>query len=109
MDILKILDDILLLYILNYADDKSKVLFLSTSKKIRNLLLHKVKYTGIYEYDKINKLSYFNQFNNIEYEANDTNIPNGITHLTFGHYFNQSVKGCIPNSVTHLTFGFCFD
>jgi len=33
-------------------------------------------------------------------------IPNIITHLTFGWYFNQPLKKeDIPNSVAHLTFG----
>jgi hypothetical protein len=33
-------------------------------------------------------------------------IPNSVTHITFGNWFNQSLKeGQIPNSVTHLTFG----
>jgi hypothetical protein len=36
-------------------------------------------------------------------------IPNSVTHLTFGYYFNQNIKGCIPNSVTHLTFGWRFN
>jgi len=37
-------------------------------------------------------------------------IPNSVTHLTFGYYFNQELtKGSIPNSVTHLTFGYFFN
>ncbi len=32
------------------------------------------------------------------------NLPNSITHLTFGTYFDQSVY-YLPNSITHLTFG----
>ena len=35
-------------------------------------------------------------------------IPNSITHLTFGFHFNQSVDQ-LPNSITHLTFGFYFN
>jgi hypothetical protein len=34
-----------------------------------------------------------------------TKIPNSITHLTFGEYFNnQPINDCIPNSVTYLKF-----
>ncbi len=37
---------------------------------------------------------------------NLTIIPNDVTYLEFGYYFNQSLKeGLIPKSVTHLTFG----
>ena len=36
-------------------------------------------------------------------------IPNSVTHLTFGNYFNKPIKNCIPNSVTHLTFGHWFN
>ena len=37
-------------------------------------------------------------------------ISNSVTHLTFGTHFNQSLKhGDIPNSVTHLTFGSHFN
>jgi hypothetical protein len=36
------------------------------------------------------------------------NLPNSITHLTFGDDFNQPVNN-LPNSITHLTFGFFFD
>ncbi len=37
-------------------------------------------------------------------------IPESITHLTFGCYFNQPLSiGVIPNSVTHLNFGYDFN
>ena len=37
-------------------------------------------------------------------------IPNNVTHLTFGENFNQQLlPNCIPNSVTHLTFKFRFN
>lgn len=36
--------------------------------------------------------------------------PRNISHLTFGHNFNQSISpGLIPSPVTHLTFGTHFD
>ena len=42
-------------------------------------------------------------------ELKEGDIPNSVTHLTFGYYFNQELKeGYIPNSVTHLTFGRLF-
>lgn len=36
------------------------------------------------------------------------NLPNGITHLTFGWYFSQPVD-CLPNTLTHLIFGVNFN
>ncbi len=45
---------------------------------------------------------------NIPFKEGD--IPNSVTHLTFGYNFNQPLKkDDIPNSVTHLTFGYCFN
>jgi hypothetical protein len=36
------------------------------------------------------------------------NLPENLTHLTFGYWFNQSVDN-LPLSLTHLTFGCCFN
>jgi hypothetical protein len=36
-------------------------------------------------------------------------IPNTVTHLTFGKYFNLGFLFKIPETVTHLTFGTQFD
>jgi len=36
-------------------------------------------------------------------------IPDSVTHLTFGYNFNQTINGCIPDSITHLTFGYDFN
>ena len=48
-------------------------------------------------------------FGNIS-PVQEGDIPNSVTHLTFGFGFNQPLKaGDIPNSVTHLTFGICFN
>jgi hypothetical protein len=44
--------------------------------------------------------SYFDQ--QVDY------LPNSITHLIFGSKFNQSVN-YLPNSITHLTFGYWFN
>ena len=43
-------------------------------------------------------------------ELKKGDIPNSVTHLTFGKEFNQELKeGDIPNSATDLTFGTCFN
>jgi len=36
-------------------------------------------------------------------------IIDSVTHIHFGHNFNQPIEDCIPNSVTHLTIGWGFD
>jgi hypothetical protein len=36
------------------------------------------------------------------------NLPNTITHISFGYVFNQPVDN-LPNSITHLTFKLCFN
>jgi hypothetical protein len=48
------------------------------------------------EYYKYYKYSKFNQ--------KVDNLPNSLTHLTFGHYFNQKIDN-LPKNLTHLTFG----
>ncbi|AGC02401.1 FNIP repeat-containing protein [Acanthamoeba polyphaga moumouvirus] len=112
MDITEILDDNLLWYILNFNDDKSKALFLSTCHKIRKLLINRVRYNKKYKYDKIKHLSYFNQFDNIKYISHDINIPNGITRLILDLMFinpdhdivDRQIKISVPDSVKYLTF-----
>ena len=42
-------------------------------------------------------------------ELSGGKLPISVTHLTFGHYFDQSIEKGIPNSVTHLTFGWRFN
>ena len=32
-------------------------------------------------------------------------IPNTVTHIKFGSYFDQDIVGCIPDSITHIEFG----
>jgi hypothetical protein len=37
-------------------------------------------------------------------------LPASLTHLTFGHWFNQPLApGVLPASLTHLTFGHWFN
>jgi len=69
----------------------------------------------IYTLNELNKLKTINH--NItqlkfDIDFNDIvtcdNLPNGITHLTFGEFFNQPVDK-LPDSITHLTFGEFFD
>jgi len=43
-----------------------------------------------------------------EFNQPVNNLPKGITHLTFGWIFNQPVDN-LPENLTHLTFGCDFD
>ena len=59
-------------------------------------------------------LNFINKMNNIIYIKLLTiinnkiiEIPNNVTHLTFGYYYNQKTE--IPNNVIHLTFGFDYN
>jgi len=36
-------------------------------------------------------------------------LPEHLTHLIFGHMFNQSIINALPNRLLHLTFGHVFD
>ena len=98
----------IILYIIEFLNDKDKIIFTSIEKEM-NLLKYHVKFYNKYQYDKIKHLSFIKNFKEIQYLSGDTNIPNNITHLTFGFHFDQVIKDRIPNSVTHLTFGCCFN
>lgn len=41
----------------------------------------------------------FSDYQNVTY------IPNTVTHLTFGYWFDKSIDKIMPLSVTHITFG----
>jgi hypothetical protein len=43
-----------------------------------------------------------------KFNKNVDNLPNTITHLTFGYYFNKKCNN-LPNTITHLTFGYNFN
>ena len=47
-------------------------------------------------------------FKGSKFNQEVNNLPNSLTHLTFGQNFNQEVN-VLPNSITHLTFGICFN
>jgi len=98
-----------------------------------NKLKNKFIYHSKINLHKINKLSYFDNFEHIEISSLeygqcrlpnsiihlefDDNfnqeitkfIPSTVTHLIFGDHFNQPIKDIIPPSVTHLTFGYRFN
>ena len=97
-----------ILYIIEFLNDRDKIIFTSIEKEM-NLLKYHIKFHNKYEYDKIKHLLFIKNFKEIHYLSNDTNIPNYITHLTFGNYFNKEIKNCIPDNITHLIFGWKFN
>ena len=115
------------LHICAYLSDKDNIQLSATSKCLSVIKFHILFFTRMQIVDIIH-LSYFHQFSNVI--MSDTNeslpkhtscltfslnksingcIPNSVTHVTFGDYFDQPIEDCIPNSVTHLTFGFDFN
>ena len=102
------LNEDVILYILEFLNDYDKIRFTSIETQMNSLKYH-IKFYNEYEYNKIKHLSFIKNFKQITYLSHDTNIPNNVTHLTFGDRFNQEIKDVIPNSVTHLTFGWKFN
>ena len=99
------LDKYTILYIIELLDDYSKNKFIQTNHQFNNYR-KSIIYNNKYEYNEIiDKINEGYIFKKICYIAYDKNIPSSVTHLTFGYFFNQDIKGCIPSSVTHLTFG----
>ncbi|AZL89944.1 F-box and FNIP repeat-containing protein [Megavirus baoshan] len=103
-----ILNNDVIIYILEYLNDMDKISFLSVNSRLYSLI-NNVWFNGIYNYRLIKGLPYINRFKYIKYKTVSINIPDSVTHLTFGNNFNQDVKDCIPVSVTHLKFGHNFD
>jgi hypothetical protein len=110
--------------ITNQLSDKQKIYVSLISKQFDNLKF-KMIYTRLISLSRIISLPYFNKFENIllditnvtyptsskfiHFFANESHIPQKITHLTFTSNFNKSINNCIPSSVTNLTFGWHFD
>src|SRR5579872_5262412 len=117
-----IIDDIII-YITNYLDDESKIMFLSVTNQLHSLK-NKIYYDEEVMVSDIHNLLYYDRFRNVmvenayklpksvthvtlTYYFKDDDIegliPDSVTHLTFSHHFNRSIEGCIPKSVTQLT------
>src|SRR5579872_6228717 len=117
--------------IISFLNNYGKIMFLSVTKNT-HILKDRIYYDDVIDIDKILILWYYDRFTNVrtdviplkfpklithmvfypsygKYVNLKDRIPNSVTHLTFGYYFNQDIKDCIPNSVTHLTFGAFFN
>jgi hypothetical protein len=105
--------------------DNEKILFTSISLNM-DKLKHKLIYRDIWILEKINRLPYFDNFENIVIQRQDTkfpkyakyvhhtafisNVPSNVTHLILSDYLlSPELYGLIPGSVTHLEFGYYFD
>ncbi|AUV58686.1 F-box and FNIP repeat-containing protein, partial [Bandra megavirus] len=108
MSCFDILNNDVIINIFEFLNDVDKINFSFCDIKLSNFR-YCINFNDIYDYDTIKNVPYINRFKKIKYLANSNYIPNGITHLTFGDYFNQNITGCIPDSVIHLTFGDYFD
>nr|URM61964.1 F-box and FNIP repeat domain containing protein [Mimivirus sp.] len=128
MSIIDILNIDVIICIFDYLKDYDKMNFMMTCKEYY-CLRNDVKYTNLYEYNIIEKLSFNNKFKRLVYRGQIPNtnvsivkhieeflvkdldklVPNNVTHLTFGQDFNQNINGYIPNTITNLTFGFRFN
>ena len=82
-----------------FAPNFNELLDLELINKYKNLIFSDYALNVYYDKSHFIK-SLFNQ------EIN--NLPNSLTHLTFGSYFNQKINN-LPNSLTHLTFGYNFN
>ena len=124
---MELLIDDVIVFITTYLNDKDKISFLSTTKKL-NTLKTKVYYDTLIHVNKIKDLQYYDMFINVkindiryglpksstsvnfdmlfDYDIKDY-IHKNVTHMIFckNCIFNQNIKDFIPNSVTHLTFG----
>ncbi len=102
---------------MEYTTKDSKIIFVPYyNKELDNLLLKKYNQIIFSDYElKENIVECYENLNfkdcvyieNI-FNKSVNNLPNSITHLTFGVMFNQTVNN-LPNSITHLTFGYKFN
>jgi len=120
---LSINDDVLV-KISEFLFDADKIAWSATCM-LMGRLRHKFIYHECITVRIIKHLSYFDRFENvaitnakdrypkrakfIHFCADNTDIPYGITHLSFDYGFNQPINDCIPTTVTHLKFGIDFD
>src|SRR5579872_4509050 len=133
-NILDMLIDDIIIYIMTFLNDKKKIRFLSTTTRL-HLFKNKVCYNEITDMYRIYDLPYYDRFNNVSLAGYEIfcgyKLPKSIKYLTFhtsygidedikdfipepnpdmlsemGWDINKDVKNYIPDTVTHLTFSF---
>ena len=103
---------------MKYITEKNVIIFDPSFNEELNLSSLPTNYNQIIFSDYNLNYNLFEAFENnnfvyFEYLRSDfdqpvSNLPYGITHLTFGFHFNQSVSN-LPYGISHLTFGECFN
>ena len=86
----------------------NKLLDLELINKYKNLIFSNYALNDDLFYNYKNDNICNLQFIKSEFNQKINNLPNSLTHLTFGNNFNQEVNN-LPNSITHLTFGRSFN
>ena len=88
------------------------IFWLLDLKSQLNLLLVDKNFNLFKQYFKINKQVsiketmidkyYYNSLSNILVTQKISKYPSSVTHLTFGHWFNQPIKNNIPINVKYI-------
>lgn len=97
--------------ICNYlSDDKSKLLFLSTTKYLSSYKKF-ITYNDLHIFKKIRRLSYADSFTNLKIKTISELkfLSSNVKKITFDDSFDEDIRGLIPSTITHLTFGFKFN
>uniref|UniRef100_A0A6C0C7Z9 F-box domain-containing protein n=1 Tax=viral metagenome TaxID=1070528 RepID=A0A6C0C7Z9_9ZZZZ len=101
--------DDLIVNICENLSNRNKIIITMISKKFDKFKYRFMYYENI-AIETIFNLSFFDNFKSVTITEIDKKIlPKYVTHLTFGHRFNQSIDNYVPKSVTHLIFGSDFD
>src|SRR5271169_4504965 len=99
-------------FLLNYLDFEIKIKIISLSKNVRYIC----RYTFIKSIiDYVDYKDYPKQTFPLEryiFKLKNINtivgLPQNVTHIKFGYYFNQSIDK-LPQNVTHIQFGLKFN
>jgi hypothetical protein len=86
---------------LNGLSNKFIINFIKCCKSLKKLVLPSSFNTIITIPNRVTHLTFGRYYNK------PTTIPDSVTHLTFGRYYNKLTA--LPNSVTHLIFGHNYD
>src|SRR5579872_2235232 len=96
--IMNVLIEDMIIYIVEYLDDKNKLNFLSSSNYLHSLMkfthFNKISYMA----GKIYHLSYYDVFTHVVIDQkakNECKMPKSVTHIYFDCFYNQTIKGYI--------------
>lgn len=89
----------IILYIHNYLNDCDFMSLLSTNSGLFNLK-YEIKFSGVYEYDKVKNSPFYDNIKFMKYKATNLDIPKKITHLTFENNFNEPIENKIDDNIS---------